>query len=459
MTRHLARFVMLLLLGTQGGLAIAQMESSSYLGEIRRDADGKLVAVPAKPAAPSREVSPEPAAAAPGTASPKPKSNRIEQTEPAPGRKPTEAGGKTLRVGPQQALRTIAAAAKVALDGDTIEVESGDYLADVAIWQQANLTIRGIGPNRPRLIADGAHAEGKGIWVVRGGAITVENLEFRDARVRDRNGAGIRFEKGYLTVRNCKFENNENGILTAGGSNMFLDIESSEFAHNGVNDGRTHNLYVGQITRLRVSGSYFHHGRIGHLLKSRAEENHIYYNRLSDELDGTASYELEFPNGGVAYVIGNLIAQNSQTDNPTLVSFGAEGYKTANIELYLVNNTLVDDRPVNGNLLVVKPGIQRLVAMNNILVSRNRLDPGVSGVPGVITNNLNADWDQFVLPQRFDYRLKPSASLLGKYVAPVATNGFSLVPKREYLHPANSRPLAVSARHPGAFQTPGPASQ
>ena len=119
----------------------------------------------------------------------------------------------------------------------------------------------------------------------------------------------------------------------------------------------------------------------------------------------------------------------------------------------------MDDRPVNGNLLVVKPGIQRLVAMNNILVSRNRLDPGVSGVPGVITNNPNADWDQFVLPQRFDYRLKPSASLLGKYVAPAAANGFSLVPKREYLHPANSRPLAVSARHPGAFQTPGPASQ
>lgn len=454
MKQYRAQLVLFLLLGAQAAMGIAQIDTSSYRGEIRRDADGKLIAVPAQPAAPAPNLEPgAPPAAATAT---KPKPPRSEQALPAPHKPTGVAEGKTLRVGPQQALRSIAAAAKLAVDGDTIEIEAGDYVADVAVWQQANLTIRGIGPSRPRLIAGGAHIEGKGVWVVRGGDITVENLEFRDARVKDRNGAGIRFEKGYLTVRNCKFENNENGILTAGGSNMFLDIENSEFAHNGVNDGKTHNLYVGQITRLRVTGSYFHHGRIGHLLKSRAEENHIFYNRLSDELDGTASYELEFPNGGVAYVVGNLIAQNSQTDNPTLVSFGAEGYKAANIELYLINNTLVDDRPENGKLLVVKPGIQRLVAINNILVSRNKIEPGVSGVAGIITNNPNADWDQFVLPQRFDYRLKAKASLLGKYVAPAAANGFSLVPKREYAHPANSRPLAVAARNPGAFQTPAP---
>ena len=455
MRQTFLRLVVLLLLGVP--VAMAQLDAPGYRGEIRRDADGNLVAVPVKPG------TPDPESAAPARVTPKTKperhaSSHIEKPVSA-ARQSVAGSGKTLRVGPQQALRSIAAAARLAADGDTIEIEAGDYRADVAVWEQANLTIRGIGPERPRLIADGAHAEGKGIWVVRGGAITVENLEFRDARVRDRNGAGIRFEKGYLTVRKCKFENNENGILTAGGANMFLDIENSEFAHNGVNDGRTHNLYVGQIARLRVSGSYFHHGRIGHLLKSRAEENHIFYNRLSDEIEGTASYELEFPNGGVAYVVGNLIAQSSQTDNPTLVSFGAEGYKGANIELYLVNNTLVDDRPENGKLLVVKPGIQRLVAINNILVSRKQIEADVPGVKGGISNNPNADWDQFVLPQRFDYRLQANARLLGKYLAPAPANGFSLVPQREYVHPASSRPLAVAVRHPGAFQTPGPASR
>jgi hypothetical protein len=455
MRQTLLRLVAILLLGMP--VAMAQLDAPNYRGEIRRDANGQLVAVPIKPGAPDAEP------AAPALTKPKTKPGRLEsnhiETSVSTARQSVASSGKTLRVGPQQALRSIAAAAKLAADGDTIEIEAGDYRADVAVWEQANLTIRGIGPGRPRLIAAGAHAEGKGIWIVRGGAITVENLEFRDAHVHDRNGAGIRFEKGYLTVRNCKFENNENGILTAGGPDMFLDIEDSEFAHNGVGDGRTHNLYVGQITRLRVSGSYFHHARIGHLLKSRAEENHIFYNRLSDQIDGAASYELEFPNGGVAYVVGNLIAQNSQTDNPTLISFGAEGYKGANVELYLVNNTLVDDRPVNGKLLVVKPGIQRLVAVNNILVSAKQIEPEVTGVKGGVTNNPNADWDQFILPQRFDYRLKPNARLLGKYVAPAPANGFSLVPQREYVHPASSRPLAVSTRHPGAFQTPGPASR
>jgi hypothetical protein len=417
-------------------------EASPYRGEIRRDANGQLVAEPApapSPADAASESNDRPAARSASNA-----------TKNAPIQPEVVAAPKLIRVGPQQAVRSIAGAARIAADGDTIEVESGDYIADVAIWKQAKLTIRGIGPSRPRLIADGANAEGKGIWVVRGGNITVENLEFRDARVADKNGAGIRFEKGHLTIRNCKFDNNENGILTAGGADMYLDIENSEFGHNGAGDGRSHNLYVGQITRLRVTGSYFHHARVGHLLKSRADENHIFYNRLTDEIDGRASYELEFPNGGLAYVVGNLIEQSSLTENSNIVSFGAEGYKPSRNELYLVNNTIVDDRPNNGNILAIKPGAQKLVALNNILVSRNKINPNMDGQIG---NNPNADWDQFALPQRFDYRLKQGSSLFGKYLQPAAANGVSLVPQREYLHPAGSRALSVPVRNPGAFQT------
>ncbi|MDE2598522.1 MAG: hypothetical protein KGL40_02750 [Rhodocyclaceae bacterium] len=416
-------------------------EPSAYRGEIRRDANGHLVAEPV-PASDPADGEPAPKTA--------PRHPAAATAKSAPMLPQAASEPRLIRVGPQQAVHSLAAAARLAGDGDTIEVDSGDYIADVAIWKQAKLTIRGIGPNRPRLIADGANAEGKGIWVVRGGEITVENLEFRDARVADRNGAGIRFEKGYLTIRNCKFENNENGILTAGGANMYLDIENSEFGHNGAGDGRSHNLYVGEITRLRVKGSYFHHARVGHLFKSRAEENHVFYNRLSDEIDGRASYELEFPNGGIAYVVGNLIEQSSQTENSNIVSFGAEGYKSMRNELYLVNNTIVDDRPSNGNILAMKPGAQKLVALNNILVSRNKINPNLEGQ---ISNNPNADWDQFVLPQRFDYRLKAGSSLLGKYMQPPTPHGVSLVPQREYAHPAGSRALSVPVRNPGAFQT------
>lgn len=416
--------------------AFSAPDNGQYRGEIRRGPDGKLIAVPPP------ETGTDAVAQATPYRSPPPRTNEIRNAEPA-----REA--RTIRVGPAQQTRSLSVAASMARDGDTIEVEAGDYIADVAIWKQDRLTIRGIGQARPRLIASGANVEGKAIWVIRGGRITVENLEFRGARVADKNGAGIRFEKGQLTIRNCKFEDNENGILSGSNVDMQLDIENSEFGHNGAGDGRSHNIYIGAIGRLRVSSSYFHHARTGHLLKSRAFENHIFYNRLTDETGGQASYELEFPNGGIAYVVGNLIEQGSQTQNSNIVSFGAEGYKSPSNELYLINNTLIDDRPAAGTLLVVKPGAQKLVVMNNLLVSPNKLS---SSLEGQIGNNPNADWDQFALPQRFDYRLKAGSPLLGKYLTPPLANGVSLLPQREYVHPAGSRPLAGAARNPGALQ-------
>ena len=55
----------------------------------------------------------------------------------------------------------------------------------------SNLTICG-GAGRARLYADGNNAGGKGIWVVYGSNFLVENVDFHDATVPDRNGAGIR---------------------------------------------------------------------------------------------------------------------------------------------------------------------------------------------------------------------------------------------------------------------------
>ena len=77
-----------------------------------------------------------------------------------------------------------------------------------------------------------------------------------------------------------------------------------------------------------------HHGAFGHLVKSRARENLIVNNRITDENSGKASYELEFPNGGVALVLGNIVQQSAQTENSQLVSFGAEGYRWPQSELF-----------------------------------------------------------------------------------------------------------------------------
>lgn len=396
--------------------------------------------------------------------------------------------GNLIQVGKTRAIQTIAEAAKQAKSGDTVEIDAGDYFADVASWGQEVLTIRAVN-GRARLIAGGANMEGKGIWIVKGGDISIDGIDFLDAKVPDGNGAGIRFEHGRLVVRNCIFKGNENGILTAFGP-MVLEIENSEFDTNGTVDGRAHGIYVGNIKLLKVSGSYFHHAHGGHLLKSRAAENHIYGNRLTDEIGGQASYELEFPNGGLNYVIGNIIEQGSETQNSTIIAVGAEGYSQPRNELYLINNTIADDRAANGIFLNVRNGIQKVKALNNILVGSghaltgttkalsdetrpgwggfmhaakslavyaNDLRKGKEGPPpatadGEFANNLHAEWDQFMLAARYDYRLKPTSSLLGKVVPAGTANGIDLTQKLQYVHPRSTVRLSENPRAPGAVQ-------
>ncbi len=355
-----------------------------------------------------------------------------------------------IRVGPAGDVATIAAASRVARSGDVIEIEAGDYTGDVAVWAQEELTIRGV-KGRPRLVAAGASAEGKGIWVVRGERVSVENVAFVGARVRDRNGAGIRLERGALTVRDCVFEDNENGILTANRPSIELVIENSEFARNGAGDGRSHNLYAGRNAKLVVIGSYFHQARVGHLLKSRARESLILYNRLTDEWSGRASYELEFPVGGLAVVVGNLIEQGPRTENAAIVSFGAEGYKWPRNELHLGHNTIVNDRPQGGVYVSARPGNASVRAVNNLFVGRGSL---ALKAAHALSGNETAEWPEFAAAPRLDFRLKAQSRLVGRSQPAGSVDGVALEPVREYVHPTATAPIPPGLPlSPGAFQS------
>jgi len=357
--------------------------------------------------------------------------------------------GPVLQVGPRRAVKSLAAAARQARDGMVVEIDAGDYVGDVAVWPQHGLTLRAVG-GRVRLVAAGAHAQGKGIFVTRGSRQRIEGLDFIGAAVPDRNGAGIRLEAGSLTLVDCGFQDNENGLLTANDADIELDIVDCDFGPIALREGKTHNLYAGAIKRLAVTGSYFHGGLLGHLLKSRAAVNHILYNRLSDEIGGRASYELEFPNGGVAVVMGNLIMQSSTTENPHVVSFGAEGGTWVKQALYLVNNTLVDQRPGGGVWLRVAPRETEVLLANNLLVGAPRL-----AAEGHWTRRANfaAGWDEFVRAAREDFWLRPDSALRGRAVDAGMAEGLALRPAREYRHPRGTLALAVPARHPGAFQS------
>jgi len=248
---------------------------------------------------------------------------------------------RVLRVGQSQAFRNLSEAVRAAGSGDVIELEPGDYAGDVAVVALPRLTIRGLGAGAV-FHAAGRSAEGKAILVVRGDVL-IENLEFRGARVPDGNGAGIRFERGNLRLRHCRFFDNEMGLLTANDPRMTLEVEQCEFGAAPRHEGSLHHLlYVGTIGHFSIRDSRLGGGWRGHLLKSRAARSEVLNNRLDDRPSGEASYELEFPNGGHNTVVGNLIAQSARTQNPDLLSMGAEARDGMGGSLTLERNTFVN---------------------------------------------------------------------------------------------------------------------
>lgn len=357
----------------------------------------------------------------------------------------------TVSIAGKGQYSTIRQAAQAAVNGDVIEIGPGTYSGDVAIWPQSNIVIRGVG-GRPVLDAAGVSAGGKGIFVIQGANVTVENLEFINAKVPDLNGAGIRMEGPGLVVRNSVFRNNEEGILTVSNANGSLEIYDSQFIGNAFaySGGYSHAIYVGRLGRFVVQGSYFTRTQEGHLIKSRARENHILYNRITDESQGTASYEIDLPDGGVSYVSGNLVEQSAGTGNPVIITFGEESTSVwPSNQLYLTFNTVVNRRVGSCTWLRAPGAATTVKAVNNLLLG----NCGTS-VPGTaqIANTIAVTDADFVAPAAYDFRLKTGSAAIGAAVAAGTANGVSLTPAREYVHPASTRAIVGTPADAGAFQ-------
>ncbi len=357
---------------------------------------------------------------------------------------------RVLRVGPGRTYARPGLAAAVARDGDTIEIDALVYDDDIVVWRRNNLTLRGVGGRAhvraTRLIpftSGNDQQNGKGIWVLSGRNTTVENMEFSGATVDDKNGAGIRADGPDLTVCNSSFHDNENGIL-GGGDNVL--IEYSEFAYNGGCEpgfGCSHNMYIsGDTNRFTLRYSTSHHARIGHAVKSRAKENRILYNRLMDERTGTSSYIVDLPNGGLSYLVGNLLQQGPDTDNSTMVSYGAEGLSNPNNELYLVNNTLVNDLG-NGVFVSTASGTTQFKAINNLFTGAGTVFGGKQ--PTQAATNLISPSPALFDRSNYDYRLTAASPARDGGSNPGIANGFGLTPTSHYIHPARrqDRPLAT----------------
>jgi len=220
-------------------------------------------------------------------------------------------------------------------------VQAGTYLNDFTTVTRA-VRIVGVG-GKAHFVARGRIPNDKAILIYQASELVLENLEFSGAEVPDGNGAGVRFERGVLMIKNCDFHDNQEGILGGVVQGGQVIIEGSSFDHNGSGDGQTHGVYIGVIDSLAVRNSYFHNTVMGSHLKSRAARTDIEGNRFIDGPKATTNYDIDLCNGGFAVVKDNIIEKSAEADNRALIHFGGEVKEPVG-SLRVENNTLSSAR-------------------------------------------------------------------------------------------------------------------
>ena len=205
-----------------------------------------------------------------------------------------------------------------AKSGAVVDIPAGDYdLTDLKISR--SLTLRG--DTSGGTVFRSAETTEKGILVpIAGVDLIVENITFSGAKSWDRNGAGIRHEGRNLTVSNCKFLGNEDGILSTGDAQGVIRILNSAFIDSGFGDGQSHGIYVSSGGRLEVSHSRFVGTRIGHHIKSLADAT-LVEDTVMDDAYGRSSYAIDLSRGGEAVIRNNKFIQSADADNYSIVNY------------------------------------------------------------------------------------------------------------------------------------------
>jgi hypothetical protein len=374
----------------------------------------------------------------------------------------TSASAATLSVGPGKTYAKPCAAIAVAKDGDVIEITGNTtYSGDACSINRHNLTIRGVN-GRPKIDAAGKNAADKGIWVVNGNNLTVDNVEMYGAKVMDGNGAAFRLQGAGFTLRNAFIHDNENGILANANLNSDILIEYTEFGHNGRGDGQTHNLYIGHVKSLTFRYSYSHDANVGHNLKSRADTNMIAYSRFSSTppgetgstASGQPSYEIDLPNAGTSYIIGNVIEQPAANQNPAIVAYGEEGAVNAGSDLYVINNTILNNYG-DGTFLFVSGKVPTpAVIQNNIFGGIGTLSSQASSI---VKNNYRSVAPGFVDRAKWDLHPTASALVINAGTDPgKSVKGVSLTPVAQYKGNASGEARPVAGQLDiGAYEVTG----
>ena len=220
----------------------------------------------------------------------------------------------------------------------TITVAPGRY-PDCAVFGGANITIRAAEPST--VIFEGGACDGKGTLVLRGLSATIDGLVFKGIHVPDRNGVGIRLEKGDLTVTRSTFIDSEQGILTNDDPANTITIERSTFSGLGGCPGGmcSHSIYVGGAGTLTVSRVRFERGTGGHYVKSRAARTIVTDSSFDDSAGRETNYAIDLPNGSTGRIAGNVFVVGKNKENHSaIIAVAAEARANPSAGLVVEGN-------------------------------------------------------------------------------------------------------------------------
>lgn len=274
--------------------------------------------------------------------------------------------------------------------GDVVDVNGGIYPGNVVMREDDGgapgnpVILRGVGATRPHL-SGGTNT----IEFRLSNHVVMEHFEISGTESPANTFRCVFHHANDITLRDVYIHDCPNhGVQSADQDSGSLTIEYSEIANAG-SGGTRHAVYVatdevaypGSVFRLQYS--YVHDSEYasgaggGHLIKSRAERNEIYYNWL----EGAYFHELELigpdPDGARAGWSSNLAREDSDIvgnvivhTNPgfdAIMRFGGDGTGQSNGRYRFVNNTVVGTATATTpTVFRLFHGIESLEADNNV---------------------------------------------------------------------------------------------
>lgn len=256
----------------------------------------------------------------------------------------------------------------------TIRIAPGTY-RDCAVQAAGDVGFVAQVPGQT--VFDGAACEGKATIVARGRSTRVEGLIFQNITVHDANGAGIRLERGNLTVRQSWFRDSEQGILSADDPTAAVLIEKSTFSRLGRCDrglSCAHSVYFGDYGSVTIRRSRFEAGRGGHYVKSRAGRIEVTESSFDDTGGSTTNYMIDVPAGATGRISDNIFVQGRDKENHSaFIAVAAEGKMHSSAGL-----------AISGNDARFAPGVSRWSAFvadwsgDPLTIGENMLGKGLT---------------------------------------------------------------------------------